>query len=183
MMIQFSRFILRLNGWKWLNEMAVPEKCVICIAPHTSNWDFILGLLYGYALDLHSHFLMKKEWFYFPMSLLMKKLGGIPVDRKQKTSLTETMTEWFNKKSSFRLAIAPEGTRQLTKEWKKGFYFIALKAQVPIALVFIDYKTKTMGIRQIFFPTGNVDVDLPLIQSYYKDFEGKFADRFFSGNS
>ncbi|MGC9150520.1 MAG: 1-acyl-sn-glycerol-3-phosphate acyltransferase [Microbacter sp.] len=182
-MIHFSRIILRINGWKWLDEMAIPEKCVICMAPHTSNWDFIWGLLFGYALNLHSHFLMKKEWFYFPMSLLMNRLGGIPVDRKHKTSLTETMTAWFRRKSSFRLAIAPEGTRKFTKEWKKGFYFIALKAQVPIALAFIDYKTKTMGIGQIFVPTGNVDADLLLIQSFYKNFEGKFSDRFFSGNA
>lgn len=182
-MIQLSRFILRINGWKCFNEIPVPEKCVICMAPHTSNWDFIWGLLYGYALKLHSHFLMKKEWFYFPMSLIMTNLGGIPVDRKNKTSLTDTMAEWFKKKSSFRLAIAPEGTRQLTKEWKKGFYFIALKAKVPIALAFIDYKTKTMGIRQVFEPTGDVDADLFLIQSYYKEYQGKFSDRFFSGNS
>ncbi len=181
-MKKFSRFFLEKNGWKIVKNISVPDKCVFCMAPHTSNWDFLWGMLFGYALELHAHFLMKREWFYFPIGLLMKRLGGIPVDRKRKTSLTDNMIVWFQKSSIFRLAIAPEGTRQLTKEWKKGFYFIAMKAEVPIVLTFIDYKTKSLGVAGLFYPTGDFAKDLPQIQAFYKGKEGKFPERFFSSS-
>jgi 1-acyl-sn-glycerol-3-phosphate acyltransferase len=182
-MKKFSRFFLGKNGWKIVHDIQIPDKCVICMAPHTSNWDFLWGLLFGYALELHAHFLMKREWFYFPMGLLMKSLGGIPVDRKRKTSLTDTMIFLFKQSSIFRLAIAPEGTRQFTKEWKKGFYFIANKAEVPIVITFIDYKTKSIGFASVFYPTGDYAKDIPQIQAFYKGIEGKFSDQFYSSPS
>jgi 1-acyl-sn-glycerol-3-phosphate acyltransferase len=179
-MKKLSRFFLDKNGWKIVHDIPIPDKCVICMAPHTSNWDFLWGLLLGYALELHAHFLMKREWFYFPMGLLMKSLGGVPVDRKRKTSLTDTMILWFEQSSIFRLAIAPEGTRQFTKEWKKGFYFIATKAEVPIVITFIDYKTKILGFANVFYPTGDFAKDISQIQAFYKGIEGKFSDQFYS---
>ncbi len=181
-MKKFSRFFLKKNGWKIVQTISVPDKCVFCMAPHTSNWDFLWGMLFSYALELHAHFLMKREWFYFPMGLLMKRLGGIPVDRKRRTSLTDNVIVWFQKSSMFRLAIAPEGTRQFTKEWKKGFYFIATKAEVPIVLTYIDYKTRSLGITGLIYPTGDFAKDLPQIQAFYKGIEGKFPDQFFSSS-
>lgn len=181
-MKKFGRFFLRINGWKIIEDITLPNKCVFCMAPHTSNWDFLWGLMFGYALELHAHFLMKREWFYFPVGLLMRSLGGIPVDRKRKTSLTDNMIILFDKNSIFRVAIAPEGTRNFTKEWKKGFYFIALKADVPIVLTFIDYKTRSLGFAGVFYPTGEFSNDLPQIQAFFKDKEGKFPDRFHSAS-
>ena len=96
-MKKFSRFFLKKNGWKIVQTISVPDKCVFCMAPHTSNWDFLWGMLFSYALELHAHFLMKREWFYFPMGLLMKRLGGIPVDWKRRTSVTDNVIVWFQK--------------------------------------------------------------------------------------
>ena len=109
-----------------------PDKFIICLAPHTSNWDFILGLLYSRSIGMKINFLMKKEWFFWPLGPIFKSLGGIPVYRQKKTSMTDAMAETAKKADQFRLCITPEGTRSKTAEWKKGFYFIALKAGLPI---------------------------------------------------
>ena len=173
-----SEGILRYNGWKLVHNIELPAKCVICIAPHTSNWDFFWGNIFRHVLHLRAHFLMKKEWFAFPLGNMMQKLGGIPVDRSQKSSLTDSLAEIFSQNKLFRLVIAPEGTRQLNKECKKGFYFIALKAQVPIVLAFIDYGKREMGFGKLFIPTGDLDLDLAEIMAFYKEKQGKFPDRF-----
>ena len=153
-------------------------KGVICVAPHTSNWDFILGKLYYTALGKEACFLIKKEWFFFPFNLIFGAMGGIPVNRKQNESVTDQMAALFKERDSFQLAITPEGTRKKTTEWKRGFYYIALKANVPILLAYIDYKTKEVGIGRVFYPTGNADADIEEIQRYYKHFTGKHPANF-----
>lgn len=173
-----SEYFWKRKGWKLVNDIELPKKCVICIAPHTSNWDFFWGNILRHKLHLRASFLMKKEWFSFPLGKLMRKLGGIPVDRSQQLSLTDAMADIFRDNELFRLVITPEGTRKLNQEWKKGFYFIALKAQVPIVLAFIDYQKREMGFGKMFIPTGDVDADLVTIKAFYKDKVGKFPDRF-----
>jgi len=108
----------------------------------------------------------------------MRFLGGIPVDRSQKTSLTDTLSEEFKRNKIFRIAVAPEGTRKLTLKWKKGFYFIANKAGVPIVLAFLDYKKMEMGLGHVFYPTGDIEKDMPEIMAFYKDKMGRFPERF-----
>jgi 1-acyl-sn-glycerol-3-phosphate acyltransferase len=125
-----------------------------------------------------ANFLIKKSWFFFPMNLIFKAIGGIPVDRSKKTSLTEQLTEEFNKRDYFQLAITPEGTRKYTDEWKKGFYYIALAAEVPIIIVILDYKDKTVYFKDIFYPTGDIENDMPLIKAYYKNAQGKHPKLF-----
>ncbi len=173
-----SESILKYKGWKLVNDIDLPDKCVICIAPHTSNWDFFWGNIFRHLLHLRINFLMKKEWFNFPLGNIMRVLGGIAVDRSQKASLTDSLAEIFSHRTLFRLVVAPEGTRQLNTEWKKGFYFIALKAQVPIVLAFIDYNKKEMGFGKLFVPTGDLDSDMMEIMAFYKDKTGKFPERF-----
>lgn len=173
-----SEYFLQRKGWKLVNDIELPEKCVICIAPHTSNWDFFWGNIFRHKMHLRANFLMKKEWFSFPLGKLMRKLGGIPVDRSQKSSLTDSLAEIFSQNKLFRLVITPEGTRKLNQEWKKGFYFIAQKANVPIVLAFIDYQKREIGFGKIFIPTGDVDVDLAEIKAFYKDKVGKFPEGF-----
>ena len=177
-MKSFSKFILRLTGWKITGETDLPQKCVICVAPHTSNWDLPLGLIVYNSLGRKASFLIKKEWFFFPMNILFKALGGIPVDRSRKTSLTEQMTEIYETRSSFQLAITPEATRKLNTEWKKGFYFIALAAKVPIVIAALDYRKKEAIFKNVFLPTGDVDTDIELIKSYYKDVIAKHPQYF-----
>jgi 1-acyl-sn-glycerol-3-phosphate acyltransferase len=155
-----------------------PAKYIIALAPHTSNWDFIIGMLFCRAKDFNCNFLMKKEWFFWPLGKLMHKLGGIPVYRSKKTGLTDIVAEKAKEMDTFRLCITPEGTRKANKEWKKGFYYIALKANIPILLYGLDYKRKLIKCSRTFIPTGNVEKDMEEIKQYFTEFEGKHPERF-----
>lgn len=177
-MKSICKFILNLIGWKVVGNTNIPEKCVICVAPHTSNWDLPLGLIIYTSLGKHASFLIKKDWFFFPMNILFKALGGVPVDRTKKTSLTEQMANIYSERSRFQLAVAPEGTRQANSEWKKGFYYIALTANVPIVLVGLNYKKKEADFMKVMIPTGNVDSDIEIIKQHYVNIEGRHAKRF-----
>ena len=167
------KWLLSVRGWK--SGLIVPEvaKCVLCVAPHTSNWDLIIGKIFYASLGRRADFLIKKEWFIFPFNLLFKSIGGIPVDRERRMSLTETMAAEFEKRSYFNLAIAPEGTRKKVDTWKRGFYYIALKSGVPIQLAYINYTKKEIGFFETFFPTGNEEADIDYIMGLYKNMTGK----------
>lgn len=173
-----SKWLLGLFGWKLGPLGEYVPKCVICVAPHTSNWDFILGKLFYNSIGRKASFLIKREWFFFPFNLIFSAMGGIPVDRRKNTSVTDQMAAEFEKREFFQLAITPEGTRKAAKEWKKGFYFIALKANVPIMLAYIDYKKKEVGIKEFFYPTGDVNSDIEKIRGYYQGVTGKHPDNF-----
>ncbi|HLP03906.1 MAG TPA: lysophospholipid acyltransferase family protein [Paludibacter sp.] len=177
-MQELSKWLLKKAGWKAVITIDEPAKSVICVAPHTSNWDFIIGKLFYWSLNRQSSFLMKKSWFFFPLGYVLRNMGGIPIDRSLKTSVTEQMAEVFNTRSYFHLAITPEGTRKKVDKWKMGFYYIALKANVPIQLAYIDYKKKEMGIAGMIFPTGDEKADLHEIRSFYQDVAARFPDKF-----
>lgn len=164
----------------WTERVSVPrqDKCIICVAPHTSNWDFIMAELYYNAIGRQAGFLMKKEWFFWPLGTLFRKLGGVPVERSKKTSLTDQMAEKALAAKHFELAITPEGTRSRTTQWKRGFYFIALKAKLPIMLYAIDFQKKQIVCEKTIFPSGDVESDMREIVDYYKDFQGKHPERF-----
>lgn len=172
----------RILGWK--DNVTVPnyDKCVICAAPHTSNWDLFIGKLFYGAMGRKASFMMKKEWFFFPLGLIFKAIGGIPVDRGRKSSLVEQMAERFANSKRFHLAITPEGTRKANPEWKKGFYFIALKAQVPIVLIGVDYKNKTIVATKAIMPSGDLEKEMREVKLYYKDFVGKNPKNFALGD-
>ena len=172
------RLIFRKMGWQV--EMTVPyrDKCIICVAPHTSNWDFIIAELYYHSIGRTAGFLMKKEWFFWPMGVLFRSMGGIPVERSRHVSLTDRVAEAAIKAERFELAVTPEGTRSLATKWKRGFYFIALKAGLPIQLYAIDYKNKRIVCTQELVPTGDVEADMRLIMDYYRPYEGKYPGKF-----
>ena len=171
-------FILKLFGWNYELSEEIPDKSVICVAPHTSNWDFVIGMIFYKSIGGKPHVLMKKEWFFFPLSYLLKSIGIVPVDRKKRTSVSEQMVELFHANTDFQLAIAPEGTRSRNTQWKTGFYYIALNAGVPITLAFIDYAKKEVGVKKIFYPTGDVEKDIEEIKNYYKDVRAKHPKKF-----
>lgn len=172
------RLIFRKMGWQV--EMTVPyrDKCIICVAPHTSNWDFIIAELYYHSIGRTAGFLMKKEWFFWPMGVLFRSMGGIPVERSRHVSLTDRVAEAAIKAKRFELAVTPEGTRSLATKWKRGFYFIALKAGLPIQLYAIDYKRKRIVCTQELVPSGDVEADMRLIMDYYRPYEGKYPGKF-----
>lgn len=165
-------------GWK--TDVTVPhhDKCIICVAPHTSNWDFIIAQLYYRSIGRRAGFLMKKEWFFWPLGAIFRSMGGIPVERSRHTSLTDQLADRARRADHFELAVTPEGTRSLTTTWKRGFYFIALKAELPVMLYVIDYKNKTIRCTRTLRPTGDVDRDMREIMDYYRPYAGRRPGRF-----
>lgn len=178
-MQNISRFILtKIMGWRVINRLPEIDKCVVVVAPHTSNWDFVVGKLAYSSLGRTANFLIKKEWFVFPFNLFFKSIGGIPVARDRKTSMTNVLAAEFDKHEKLHLAITPEGTRKPRKEWRKGFYFIAKKAGVPLMLIGLDYGKKEASVLDIFYPTGIYAQDIVKIKSYYKDITAKKPENF-----
>lgn len=165
-------------GWKEHVTVERPDKCIICVAPHTSNWDFILAELYYHAIGRTAGFLMKKEWFFWPLGPIFRHMGGIPVERSRKHSLTDQLAEKAQAARRFELAVTPEGTRSLAPVWKRGFYFIALKANLPIMLYAIDFEKKLIVCTKTIVPSGDVDSDMKEIMAYYRPFKGKHPEKF-----
>jgi len=170
-----------LFGWLGFSENVtepLPAKCVIALAPHTSNWDFIIGKLYSSAIGESNLFLMKKEWFFWPLGILMRRLGGIPVYRNKKMNITDSVAEQAKQADIFRICVTPEGTRKANADWKKGFYYIALKANIPILLYGLDFKTKTIVCTKKVIPNGDIENQLQEIKDYFRDFTGKHPEQF-----
>lgn len=178
-MSNFSKSLLKIAGWTCVTTVHEPKKSVICVAPHTSNWDYVLGQLYYWSQGRKAKFLIKKSWFVFPLGAIFRALGGVPVDRSAKSSTVEQMVAEFEKHENFHLAITPEGTRKLVKKWKMGFYHIAIAANVPIQLAYFDYKKKELGITKLLAPTGNEQEDMKEIYKYYENKTGRFPDNFY----
>lgn len=177
-----GKLLYNYMGWTKEVTEAHPDKFIICFAPHTSNWDFILGKLYAWAEGIESNFLMKKEWFFWPMGVIFRHMGGIPVFRSKHTSMTDNLANYANSHDFFHLCITPEGTRSLNPDWKKGFYYIALKANLPILLYGVDYEKKIIRCTRTVVPTGDVDNEMKEIKLYFKDFKGKHPELFTIGD-
>lgn len=157
-------------GWRVSITAPRHKKCVICVAPHTSNWDFIMGLLAYKSLGREANFLMKEFWFFFPLKYLLRALGGIPVPSKRgDMSLTEKVVSMFSERDYVNLAVTPEGTRSRREQWHTGFLYIALDAQVPVQLGLIDFKNKNIIIKDEFMPSGDIDTDMTYVKNYYRE--------------
>lgn len=179
----FCRWLLyKRMGWTIDVTEAHPDKYIICLAPHTSNWDFLIGQLYSGAEGIKSNFLMKKEWFFWPLGPIFRSMGGIPVWRSKHTSMTDNMAETAKKSRTFHLCVTPEGTRSRTPEWKKGFYYIALKAEIPVLLYGVDFDKKLIRCTRTIIPDGDIDRQMREIKMYFKDFKGKKPENFTVGD-
>jgi 1-acyl-sn-glycerol-3-phosphate acyltransferase len=182
MLKSFCKWLLyKKMGWTVQVTEPHPQKYIICLAPHTSNWDFLIGQLYNKAEGLGSNFMMKKEWFFWPLGPIFRKLGGIPVYRQKHTRMTDAMAQTAREADEFRLCITPEGTRSRVEEWKKGFYFIAQGAQIPILLYGLDYERKLIQCTKTVIPSGDLEKDMRDIKLYFKDFKGKKPENFSIG--
>ena len=176
-----SWILYKKLGWTKNVTVAHPDKYIICLAPHTSNWDFVLGQLYSGAEGWKINFLMKKEWFFWPLGYLFKRMGGIPVWRDKHTSMTDNLAETARKLDTFKLTITPEGTRSANPNWKKGFYIIAQKAGIPILLYGLDYQRKYIECIHSIMPSGDIEKEMREIKRYFKDFKGKHPENFTIG--
>jgi len=173
MLKYLSEKILSILGWKI--DIVLPEekKFVLIGAPHTSNWDFPFALLTFFTIDLKIFWVAKIQMFKGPLYPLFTSLGGIPVDREATTGFIEQIAERFNQTDEMVLTIAPEGSRSKREYWKSGFYHIALTANVPICLGYIDYKSKKIGFAKVVHPTGDIEADMNIIAEFYSDMKGK----------
>jgi len=174
-------FILRLWGWKISGTLPSEKKYVIIVAPHTSNWDYVIGQLYYLSSSIKVHVLIKRELFCFPLGLLLRALGGIPVDRHKKTDIVEQMIREFRERDSFILTITPEGTRKRVSEWKTGFHRIAAGAGVPVLPGYFDYRSKIVGTGDLFYLTGDLESDMLKVKKFYSGFHPKYPGNFSTG--
>jgi 1-acyl-sn-glycerol-3-phosphate acyltransferase len=167
------KWLFGLFGWHMEGEVPNYPKLVAIGAPHTSNWDGLV--MYGLSIVLGAkfHWLGKKQLFRFPIGWLMRAAGGVPVNRETGKNAVDTSIEVFNERDRFILVIAPEGTRRYVDHWKTGFYYIALGANVPIVMGWVDYGGKRAGLGPILHPTGDIEADFEVIKAFYDDFSDK----------
>jgi 1-acyl-sn-glycerol-3-phosphate acyltransferase len=165
-----GRSILRLLGWQAVGELPDRPKMVIIVAPHSSNWDFIIGIAYMMSKNVAVRYIGKRELFRWPLGPLMRRLGGIAVDRANPQSVVEQVVGEFARSPGLVLGITPEGTRRRGVAWKTGFYRIANEAGVPIVPGFIDWGTKRVGVLPPFMPTGDQATDLAQLRELYAGF-------------
>ncbi len=174
----FGRFMLNQLGWSFEGQLPNIPKQVVIVAPHTSNWDFIIGVLALFALDLKANWIGKHTIFTPPLNLVMEWLGGIPVNRSVPNDLVNTTRQRFQLENRMVLGLAPEGTRKRVEKWKQGFYRIASGAHVPIVCACLDYKTRTIGFGPTINPSGDYDKDCEIIREYYAGVTAKFPEKF-----
>lgn len=170
------KLIFKALGWRITGSSPVVKKYVMILGPHTSYWDFFVGVAARSALKLKTHYLAKKEIFVFPIGGILKWLGGYPVDRTNAAGLVEAVVEIFNSKEAFSIAITPEGTRKKVDKLKTGFWRIAKEAGVPIVMVGFDFKRKIVDLQEPFMP-DELGPDLEKIRHYYSGISGRWPEK------
>jgi 1-acyl-sn-glycerol-3-phosphate acyltransferase len=166
--------LLARAGWKVVLVQPVPARCVVIFYPHTSNWDTVIGLCLKFMTGLAFRFAGKDSLFRAPcLGSLLVRWGGVPVNRRERTGFIEQMEGEFRRNEVFRLAIAPEGTRGRTECWKSGFYHLARAAKVPLALAYIDYSTREIGVGGYLETTGDREADMARLRAFYRGRRGR----------
>lgn len=151
---------LRLLGWRVTGTFPDTAKFVVIVAPHTSNWDFVIGILAYLAIDIDAAWLGKHSIFRWPFGPILRGVGGIPVDRESPHSVVQRSVDEFNRRERLVLGLAPEGTRRRVSAWRSGFYHIAMGARVPIVTASLDFAEKELAVGPTYWPTGDYAADL-----------------------
>lgn len=162
-----GRTLLKALGWKAVPMLHKVPKAVIIMAPHSSTWDIIIGLIIKLATGAQFNWVGKKELFKGPLGEFFKYLGGLPLDREGTKNLVDAMIQEFQHRDRLLYGIAPEGSRSYRAHWRSGFYHIAVGAKVPIIFYYLDFKTKIGGCGPIFYPTGDIVQDMEEIRKFY----------------
>jgi 1-acyl-sn-glycerol-3-phosphate acyltransferase len=160
-------------GWRFEGEIPNARKLVIIVAPHTSNWDFVVGVAAKLALGLRVLWFGKDTLFRFPFGVLLRRLGGMPVDRAASHDVVPEIIEQFARRERLILGLAPEGTRKRVERWRTGFYHIAHGAKVPILPVALDWESRTLKILAPFMTTGDIDGDVRQLQGRFSGVSGR----------
>jgi 1-acyl-sn-glycerol-3-phosphate acyltransferase len=168
-----GRLWMKMFGWKVMGTVPSEKKVVYIGAPHTSNWDFPFMLAVAAIFQVRISWMGKNSLFKQPLGSLMRRLGGIAIDRNRSTGVVTQMVEHFRQADELALVIPPSGTRKAVQYWKSGFYWIAHQAQVPIVCTYLDFQRKEAGIGLCFVPTGNPGADMDRIREFYQPIHGK----------
>jgi 1-acyl-sn-glycerol-3-phosphate acyltransferase len=169
MMRLLATFIYRLIGWRSIFVPPPGPKSVLLVYPHTSNWDFPLGVLFNARHPIFIHWAGKDSLFRWPMGSIFRFLGGVAINRRENTGMVGQLVKVFAESETFHLCITPEGTRRKTDHWKSGFYRLALEAKVPVGLGFFDFKNKCVGVERWVTLSGDEEADLAMLREYYAD--------------
>ena len=173
----YKFIFLRLMGWRIVGEIDKKlEKCVFIVIPHTSWFDFFIGIFTRGIIEVELNWLGKKELFGFPLGWYFRYMGGAPLDRKGGLNMVDSIAQVFENRKIFRLGLSPEGTRKKVIELKTGFYYIAEKANVPIIPVAFNYGKKEVNFGSPFYTTGDIDGDLKIVLPHFKDVLGKIPE-------
>jgi 1-acyl-sn-glycerol-3-phosphate acyltransferase len=170
-----SHVIFKISGWHVKGH--VPQevkKCIMIAAPHTSNWDLLYARCAFYIMGVEVRYTIKKEAMVGPLGWLLKKMGALPVDRSRNNSLVQGMIDILEEADKMVIMVTSEGTRKYQPRWRKGFYYAAVGANVPIVLGFLDYAKKEAGVGPTFYPTGNVEADIEEIKNFYRTKTAKY---------
>ena len=171
-----SRVALRLMGWRTAGEPLQIPKYVLIAAPHTTNMDLFYMLFTTMTLHIPATWMMKDTAFWWPVGILWRKLGGLPVNRRAATNVVQQVVDTFNSRESLALVIAPEGTRKKVDHWKLGFYWMALDAKVPVVAGFINHETKTIGVSGPIDLTGDIETDFEALRVVFQEKAGIYPD-------
>jgi 1-acyl-sn-glycerol-3-phosphate acyltransferase len=173
MLSRLSMWTLNMLGWTIQADLPDLKKYVAIAAPHTSNWDFPLGILAAKAINLKVCWMGKHNLFRWPFGWFFRAIGGTPVQRGRGQNYIRQMTDLFARSERLVLALAPEGTRSKTDHWKTGFHYIARAAHVPILMVYLDFGHKQVGTGDMFYPGDDIEADFNLIRQFYANRRGK----------
>lgn len=169
----FGRTILRLGGWRIKGEFPDLERFVIIVAPHSSAWDAFWGIAGMLALGVRITFMAKAEAFHGPLGWLLRRIGGVPVDRQQAQGAVEQAVARLHMPGPVWFLLAPEGTRKRVERWKSGFWHIASNAQVPVMQAAFHYPEKTMVLGPLLTPGSDLDADMARVREWYRPWVGK----------
>lgn len=173
-MIQaLCKMLLTAIGWQVEGAMPKQDKYLAIVGPHTSNWDFIIGVIARGAIGEKINFLGKHQLFIAPWGWFFRAIGGTPVDRRKSNNLVDAVAKLFTSNTQFKLALAPEGTRSAVTRWKTGFYHIASQAQVPIVTVGLDFGRKTVVIAPAMTVSGDIEHDMAAILGFFRTIKGR----------
>ncbi len=177
MLSRFSMWVLNKFGWMVHADYPGVEKYVLIAAPHTSNWDFPVGILAARAMKLDVRWMGKHTLFHWPCGWFFRALGGIPVYREQDKHLSQQMADLFARSERLILALAPEGTRSKKNHWKTGFYYKTQAADEPLVLGDLDNGPKQLCSARAYYPCDDIEADFSLIRQFYKDRRGKIPEK------
>jgi len=178
MLHNLGKFLLYITGWKIIGTLPNKKRIVVVAAPHTSNWDFIFGMILVLGIDIKVNFLAKKSIFIPIFKIFLNKLGGIPVDRDNPELLVHKIAEYSKSNEGVLIAVTPEGTRKKVPKWKTGFLRIAKISNSIILPMGIDYPTKTFILEKVFNPTGANENDILALKFVFKDYSGRHPERY-----